>query len=331
MLPRFVRPPCPFRQWEQLAVEYNMKHMRLPILALAAALCAAGQTAPPKKSALDKATLEAYVRHLYVWGPQINVRVHDPVPSTLPGFFEVVVSASAGNASQDEMFYVSKDGQKIVRGMMFDIARNPFDNDLKKIKTELQPSFGTPGATVVIVMFSDFQCSFCKEEAQTIRQNLAKTYPKQVRVYFKDFPLDQIHPWARTASIAGRCVFRQEPATFWDYHDWVFEHQGEINPENFKTKIQDFAKEKNLDAVALTRCIDTRATEPEVNRNVAEGKALQINSTPTLFINGRRLVGKYAWEQLKAVIDYEIEYQKTAKNAGEDCGCEIKLPTPLNN
>ena len=306
--------------------------MRVVIPLLAAALCATGQTAAPaKKSALDKATLEAYVRHMFVWGPQIKVRVHDPVPSPLPGFMEVTVSASAGNASQDEVFHVSKDGQKVVRGIVFDVAKNPFDPDLKKIKTELQPSFGTPGASVVVAMFSDFQCSFCKEEAQSIRQNLLKTYPDKVRVYFKDFPLDQIHPWARTAAIGGRCIFRQAPASFWDYHDWIFEKQSEMTPENLKAKIQEFAKEKNIDPIPLTRCIDTRATEAEVNRNVAEGKALQINSTPTMFINGRRLVGKYAWEQIKAIIDYEIEYQKTAKNAGEDCGCEVKLPSPLNN
>ena len=47
-----------------------------------------------------------------------------------------------------------------------------------------------------------------------------------------------------------------------------------------------------------------------------------------MFVNGRRLIGTVSWPDLKRVIDYEIEYQKTAKNAGEDCGCEVKLPTP---
>ncbi|MFN9457732.1 MAG: hypothetical protein ACK6D7_10205, partial [Acidobacteriota bacterium] len=46
--------------------------------------------------------------------------------------------------------------------------------------------------------------------------------------------------------------------------------------------------------------------------------------------NGRRLSGSVSWEQLKQIIEFEIEYQKTAKNAGENCGCELKLPSPLN-
>jgi hypothetical protein len=77
--------------------------------------------------------------------------------------------------------------------------------------------------------------------------------------------------------------------------------------------------------------MDTRATEAEVNKNVADGKALQVSSTPTMFVNGRRLVGQVEWQNLRQIIESEIEYQKTAKNAGEDCGCEVKLPTPLSN
>src|SRR2546423_5986954 len=99
-----------------------------------------------KRAARDKATLEAYVRHLFVWGPQIKSEISSAKPAPLPGMLEVTVHASAGNASQDEIFYISKDGQKIVRGAVYDVKENPFKPDLDRLKTELQPSFGTPGA-----------------------------------------------------------------------------------------------------------------------------------------------------------------------------------------
>jgi protein-disulfide isomerase len=283
----------------------------------------------PKKTAFDKATLEAYIRHLFVWGPQIKVEIGDPSPAPMAGFSQVKVHASAGNASQDEIFYVSKDGQKILRGQVFDVAQNPFKAELEKIKTEFQPSFGTPGAPVVLVIFSDFQCNFCKEEAKMLRENLLAAFPKQVRVYFKDFPLEQIHPWAKPAAIAGRCVFRQNAPAFWEYHDWVFEKQAEITPENLKDKTLEFAKGKQIDALQLARCMEARATEAEVDKNAAEARALNVNSTPTVFINGRRVAGRTDWNTLRQIIDFEIEYQKTAKNAGEDCACEVKLPSPL--
>jgi len=293
--------------------------------------CAPPEKPADKKSAFDKPTFEAYVRHLKVWGPQIKVDIADPKPSDMPGFSTVTVHASAGAASADFQFFVSKDGQKVVEGSVYDISQNPYKRELDKLKTDLQPSFGTPGAPVVLVEFSDFECPMCKEEAKTLRDNLLSTYPKQVRFYFMEFPLDQLHPWARAAAIAGRCIFRQNANAFWDFHDWIFAHQDDIKADNVKDKVLEFAKGKELDALQLTRCMDNKETEAEVNKSLAIGKDVGVGATPTLFINGRPIVGRVDWPTLRNVIDYEIDYQKTAHNAGEDCGCEVTLPAPKLN
>jgi protein-disulfide isomerase len=281
------------------------------------------------KSALDKATLEAYIRHLFLWGPQIQVTISDPKPSELPGLLTVRVRAAAGGASQEQDLYVSKDGRKIVRALIYDVNRSPFEQELAKLTTEGQPALGAPGAPVSIVIFSDFQCGFCAQEARMLRENLPKTYREQVRLYFKDLPLDQIHPWARLAAIAGRCVYRQSEEAFWSYHDWVFANQAQLDPKNFKTRFLEFAKSNGkLDDFQLANCLDKRLTEPEVNRSVAEAQALQVNATPTLFINGRRISAQIPWENLKQVIDFELDYQKSTQATGEDC-CAVKLPVPV--
>lgn len=297
-------------------------------LALALGLLAPAASPAAEKNAFDKPTLEAYVRHLFLWGPQITVRIDDPKPSKVPGFQQVTVTATAGAASQQEDLLVSQDGAHVIRGAVYAITENPFKDDLAKLKTDLSPSFGAPGAPVVIVLFSDFECQYCKQEAKVIREELVKNYPKDVRLYFKDFPLDAIHPWATSAAQAGRCVFRQNPAAFWDYHDWIFEHQADINAGNLKAKVLDFAGTKSLDTLMLGRCIDGKLTEKDVEKTIVEGKSLRIDSTPTMFINGRKIPGSLPWPQLKQVIDFELNYQKTAANAGEKC-CEVKLPTPL--
>jgi protein-disulfide isomerase len=268
------------------------------------------------KSALDKATFEQYIRHLFAWGSQIQVTVQDPKPGPLPGFQQVTIVATAGQASQEETFLVSNDGKNIIRGVAYNVDENPFSTELSRINTDGQPSFGDPGAPVNAVIYSDFQCSFCREEAKTIRQSLAPAYPAQVRVYFKDYPLEAIHPWAKRAAIAGRCVFRQKPEAFWEFHDWIFENQPQITVENLKDKVMEFAKSKGLETVQLGGCIDSKATEAEVDRSIAEARALGVNSTPTIFVNGRRLVGQHPWPQLKSLIDHEIEYH----------GCIARLP-----
>ena len=287
----------------------------------------AAKSAAPKPSALNKATLEAYVRHLFVWPQPIQVSIGDPRPSELLGFEEVTVHAESGNAKQDEKFFVSKDGQKIVRGSVFDVAKNPFQPDLAKLNVEHQPQIGTPGAPVAMVEFSDFECGFCREQAKTLRENLLAAYPKQVHLYFLDFPLESIHPWAHAAALAGRCVYHQSEAQFWEFHDWIFEHQAEIKtPGELTTRVHDWAGAQHLDSAKLDACVAAPATEAEVQRTITLGKNVAVGSTPTMFVNGRPLVGAVNWPELRRVIDYEIGYQQTAKNAGEDCGCDGGLP-----
>jgi len=300
------------------------------LLSLLGAFLLLAADAPPQKSALDKPTLEAYVRHLYVLRPELTVKVLDPKPSELlPGFLEVRVRISQGNASQDLALLVSKDGKRILQGNVYDVNNNPFKPELDKLKTQFQPALGTSGAPVVLVVFSDLQCPHCKEEANMLRQNLIAAYPKEVRLYFKDYPIESLHPWARPAAIAGRCVFKQQPDDFWGFHDYVFGHQETISLDTLKNNVMEWAKGvKDLDALQLGQCMDTKATDAEVEAEIAEARTLDINGTPTLFINGRRIPNSIDWQNLKLIIDSEIEYQKTAKNAGDDCGCEVKLPVP---
>jgi protein-disulfide isomerase len=294
-------------------------------------LPACGQT--PKKGApvqqaspaIDKAAIEVYVRHLFAeWPAEAKIEVGDPKPSEIPGLREVIVTGSLQGQSAQQKLLMTADGKRFILGTVYDLKQNPFRAEMAKLTTDSLPSLGTSGAPVMIVQFTDFQCPYCREEAKTLRANLIQTYPKEVRLYLKDYPLVQMHPWAKPAAIAGRCVFQQSPVMFWQYHDWVFEQQPQITPENLNGKVMEFAQGKQIDGLQLKRCIDTRATEAEVDKSVKEGQSLQVDSTPTLFINGRRISTNLPWPQLKAIIDNEIAYQKTAKNAGDQPCCEVK-------
>jgi protein-disulfide isomerase len=298
----------------------------LSLLAAVVMLTAGASAADTPKSALDKPTFEAYIRHLELLPENLKVVVKDAKPTTFDGFLEVPVDVVTPQGTASLRYFVSKDGKTILKGNLYNVAQNPFQDQLDKLKTDLQPSFGTPGAPVVMVVFSDFQCPNCREEGRELRQNVLKAFPDKVRVYFKDFPLEQIHPWAKPAAIAGRCIFREQPAAFWDYHDWIYEHQPEILPDNLKTKIIGWAATKNLDTAKLSQCIDTKATEAEVDKEIAEGRSLQITGTPTVFLNGRPLQGAIPWNTMQEIIKRELGYQQTTASAGEKC-CEITIPS----
>jgi protein-disulfide isomerase len=266
---------------------------------------------PLKSSLLDKPALEQYLRHLEAWIPAISVVIDDPKPSAyLRGFNDVTVHLSYNGQGKDEHYYVSNDGKNIVKGDVYDTAKSPFQSTIDKIKLENQPQFGSAKPQVDMVVFGDFQCPFCKAEAEVVRGNLVKAFPQGVRVTFKDFPLEAIHPWARAGSIAGRCVYSQSADKFWNFHDWIYSVQETIGPENLKEKVVDWAGKNGLNAAAVGSCIDTKATDAEVNANLAQARDLGISSTPTTFINGRKLEGALDWGVLEQLIKMELDYAK---------------------
>jgi len=313
--------------------------MRFPLVAVLCLLPLAAQppaaqhkkpapkSTPAAKSTFDKAKFEASVRHLLLPDPRVEVAIDEPKPSEIPGMKQVNVRLTYNGSTQHYLFWVSDNGQSVLYGKMWNLNHSPFQSDLDKIHTESAPSFGAENAPLTLVLFSDFECPACKEEAKALRENITKTYPTEVRVFFKDFPLESIHPWAKMGAICGRCVYRQSPAAFWDFYDWIYEHQSEINGENVKEKVLEFAKTKGLDTMQLSRCMDNRATEADIDKSIAEGKSLDIDQTPTLFINGRRIPGSIPWANLKPLLDAEMPYAKAA--ADEKC-CEVKIPSVLN-
>ena len=288
----------------------NHDIMRTLAAVLALAWLPAGSAIAQKKpkSALDKSALEAYLRHVELYRGTVTYKIDDPRPSKdLPGFSDVEVHLSFDGGTKDERYYVSKDGQILVNGDVYRINGNPFQTNLDRLSLADLPSLGPANAPVTIVEFGDLECPDCRMEAPILRHNVAETFASQVRLYFKDFPLGSIHPWARAAAIAGRCVYHQEAKAFWDFYDWIYENQQEIEPDNLNSKILAWAGQNGLDAGRLGSCIETKGSEPEVDRSLAEGRSLGVRGTPTLFINGRK-IGGLAWPDLELVIRKELEY-----------------------
>ena len=284
----------------------------------------------PKAAAptLDKVKLEAYLRYLELWVPDVAVKIDDPKPiSGMPGFTEVKVHLSYKTAAMDQTYYVSGDGQKVFKGDVFDLSKSPFQTALDSLKTDQQPGYnGSAEAKVKILVFGDFQCPYCKAEATTLRQQIPASFPGKVEVYFMDFPLDSIHPWAHPASIAGRCVLRQSSDSFWKYHDWIYEVQQDVTADNFNSKLMEWAAKNSVDAVQLGRCVDSKATEAEVNRTVAMGRELGVDATPTLYLNGRKLVDQMAqWPTLQQLITLEMDHQAKVAEEAEKC-CTVEIP-----
>ncbi len=165
--------------------------------------------------------------------------------------------------------------------------------------SDTDPAIGSAKAPVTLIEFSDFQCPFCLRVTPTLKK-IQSTYGDKVRIVWKDFPLTQIHPQAFKAGEAGQCAAEQ--GKFWEFHDQVFANQQALLPDDLKK----YAAGVGVDAARFNACLDMSKHAEVVRNGVAEGTRLGINSTPTVFINGRRVSGAQPYEVFAGIIDEEL-------------------------
>jgi protein-disulfide isomerase len=260
-------------------------------------------------------TVEAYLRNLYAFGADTTVIASAPKDIGVGGLEEVDVEVRVGENQQTGKVYVTKDGKYMFRGELSDLSKDPLADNRAQLQTKDSPSLGPADAPITLVEFSDFECPVCRSLHDALR-GLLPNYP-QLRVVFKDFPLEQIHPWARTAAIAGRCAYQQDPKAFWKMYDFIYDGQELISAENAWSKMTDFAAQSGLNQESFKACMTSPEAGAAVDASRANGIQLEVGSTPTLFVNGRRIVGADP-HTLEQYIKYELDQRKAQKSSARN-------------
>src|SRR5215469_1875133 len=248
---------------------------------------------------------------MFAFGPEVKLAVGDFKETGVANLLQTTVTVTIGENKQDAVVWVSKDGKFLMRGEMVDMSRDGFAENRGKLDLKDAPSTGNAAAPVTIVEFADFECPVCRQLHEQLR-SLLPGYP-QARLVFKDFPLEQIHPWARTGALAGRCAYQQDPKAFWTMYDKLYDSQDLISASNAWDKMVDYATQAGLKADAFKACMTSPEAAAAVEASIANGKLLDVGSTPTLFVNGRRLVGADP-AQLEALLKYELQHPNSKPN-----------------
>nr|CBX28448.1 hypothetical protein N47_G37720 [uncultured Desulfobacterium sp.] len=174
-----------------------------------------------------------------------------------------------------------------------------------KISTAGSPFKGPSNAPVVLVLFTDFECPYCAQLVPVLDQVLKK-YPKEVKLVFKNFPL-QSHRYAMNAAIAALAAESQ--GKFWEFHDLLFKNYNQLNDK----KLEEIIKMAGLNKQEFDKKMHDPQTIQKVKKDTIEGINADVRGTPSVFINGKLLKNLSMTEFIKA-IDKELKKVQKGSN-----------------
>jgi len=212
----------------------------------------------------------------------------------------------AGTTISDFVVFIGRDGRYLTTER-YDIWQDP-EKEIVAMRRSTSsnlsggfPVYGADSAPIHVVEFVDFQCPFCGKFALVLHR-VALANPNQVEVSYRSFPL-VVHPWARRAAEAAACIALQDQASFADYYDYVFQHQSEITFGSFPEVVDRFVSlHHQLDLVRYRDCVESGTGRRSVDNDVALGEQLEVDSTPTTFVNGKKISGATSEEVLSSII-----------------------------
>lgn len=187
------------------------------------------------------------------------------------------------------------------RAAAIQVFLTPPESPAFKIAIDDQPVKGDPNAAVTVVQFTDFECTNCAQQFQTLQKLIAE-YGNRVRLVIRDFPLAQ-HENAIKAAEAAEAA--REQGRYWEYIDLLYQNQSALQVD----KLKEYATSVGLDRKKFDAALDSGRFNGKVQRDIADGSKIGVGTTPVLFVNGRR-VADNSEAGLRTAINRAIQGQQ---------------------
>ncbi len=242
---------------------------------------------------------------------EIEFKIKEPTDQELQSFYELNQDAIGlpfdkvrDNIRSELLRHQRSEAELALLGKLRDSAKLSYDLPVpdfprRSVRAGNAPFTGPQQAPITIIEFADFECPYCAQGQELLRQ-LRRLYPDQVKVVFRHFPLPQ-HQNARPAAEASVCAHEQ--GLFWQFHDLLFEHTNALDSASLDT----YAKQVGLDMDKFTRCRDSDAPKIAVRRDEADGREFGVDGTPSIYVNGIKLIGLLPLPLIRVIIDHELK------------------------
>ena len=260
---------------------------------------ASASTGLPSEEAVD-----GFLKATFGYQPQLTWKIADIRPSKAQGLAQVTVVLSTPQGQQQQQFYVTPDGNHAVVGEIIPFGAHPFDDIKKELALKAKgPARGPADSPVTIVEFSDMQCPHCKA-AQPVIEKLLADEPN-AKLVFQNFPLPN-HDWAAKAAAYNNCVAKQSSDAFWKFVGSVYDSQADITAATADEKLTALADKAGVKGSEIAACAAKDDIGAQVQGEILLAQSVDVNSTPTLFVNGRRIadLAQLPYEILKSLVEF---------------------------
>ncbi len=260
-----------------------------------------------------KQTVEDFLKASWGYDSSRIWQVQAILPTPAPGVSRVLVLVTSKNPGPKDQtaqlsFFTLPGGKFLVADSLLPFGSKPFQPYREILQAQASgPSQGGASKALELVEFSDFECPHCKE-AQPIIAKLLADYPSAHFVY-QDFPLVQIHSEALKASTHGYCVAKAGGNdAFFKFSDALFASQAGLTPATSDATLKDAETKAGQDPAKIAACAETAAAKDAIKASLALGEQVGVNSTPTLFVNGRGLpIVGIPYAMLQKIIEYQAQ------------------------
>jgi protein-disulfide isomerase len=259
-----------------------------------------------------KETVEAFLQAYWGYDSSRVWQVQAILPTPAEGVSRVLILVKSGGGAKDQTaqlsFFTLPDGKFLVADSLLPFGAKPFESYRQILQAGASgPSQGGTSKALEIVEFSDFECPHCKEAQPTIAKLLAD-YPS-VHFVYQDFPLTQVHSEALKASTHGYCVAKAGGnEAFFQFADAVFANQAGLTPTTSDATLKDAETKAGQDPAKIAACSTTAAAKDAIQASLALGAKVGVNSTPTIYINGRGIPANgIPYEMLQKIVEYQAK------------------------
>ena len=253
--------------------------------------------------------IDRQVRAHYSLPPEVKLELGGIRPSDFANYDELTITFVSPDKKQPYDFLLSRDRKTLLRVTKMDLSKDPYAEVMKKIDLSGRPTRGNKNAKVVVVNYDDFECPFCSRMHSTLFPEIFKEYGDRVLIIYKDYPLEEIHPWSVHAAIDANCLAAQSADAYWDYADYLHANQHDVSSkgrggENAELDrlAEGQGRTHRLDDAKLQACIKAQ-DDKAIRASLKEGDDLGVNATPAMFINGQKLDGAVPIEEVRAALD----------------------------